>query len=449
MLVEREKLEKEIDIVLKEVSTNKFIVEQLKNELLNNHKISPGYIQSIINKNILLNELNLNILCLLVIYLKNITRDENIDPKKYFTEKEINVARRYEENVENENNLKLPLTIDDVLMLDSENYLTTMTLQQVVNLFESGLLEYNFQTQRSPKLKRQKDTIIMVPNINKKSVQEIKEHILNNTYLPDTIVFNVLADGNEKIIYNSKNRQLIIESGEIDVLDGFHRVSGMMQAYKTSPDIEFNIHVAIKNYNLRKAQSYVAQVNTVNKIDKTHLKVLKSDRYSDFIVKELQRESDLKGKIVQVSRVSSLNQGLVTFSVLSDTIDEQFKITNKKEATNLANYLTNFFDNLLGSYSDIFLDDYNKIEKIRKESLINNNITFAGYVVLAKRFHEENIPVEKTTEILDSINFSKANPLWEQIGVLKEGRISSKAREKMVQYFKNLQLEDISERRYS
>ena len=48
-----------------------------------------------------------------------------------------------------------------------------------------------------------------------------------------------------------------------------------MRAVEINPEIDMLFYVSIKNYNIRKAQSYVAQINTVNKIDRVHLQALK------------------------------------------------------------------------------------------------------------------------------------------------------------------------------
>ena len=437
MLIDRKILEEKLNKHIKEIQTDKKIIEGIKLEL-SKHKIIPGEIQRVINSNLKLNELDLSFLYLFTKSIYNLIKIEEINPKEYFTEKEIKVAERYEgETIKDK--LSLPITFDNVASLGSEDYIATISIEKIVDLYESNLLEYNFQTQRNPKLRKSKENIIMTPNLNKKSVKEIAEHILNNTYLPDTITFNILADGNDDIVYNAKTKQLTIQNGEIDVLDGFHRINGCLQAYKQNQEIELNLQLAIKNYNLRKAQSYVAQVNTINKIDKTHLQTLKADRYADTIVKELQRESDLRGLIVQTSRITSLNKGLVTYSILADAIHQEFNIKSKKEALDLAEYLTRFFDYLIGSFQDEFK---NNIEGVREYSLINNNNIFVGYVVLARRLQENDMSVKEIERIVRGVDFNKDNPTWEELGILENGRVVGKNRKKITSFFEKLNLDN-------
>ena len=79
------------------------------------------------------------------------------------------------------------------------------------------------------------------------------------------------------------------------------------------------------------------------------------------------------------------------------------------------------------------------VNKVKKESLINANVMFAGYIVLAKRMQQEGISIENLSDILDSIDFSRENEMWREIGVLDDNkRIAMGARKKVKEYFNNI-----------
>lgn len=423
MLKDREEMEKLVMLASVGIGKNPNLVEQIKQRLLQ-YGILPDRTQRMLNGK--LQDENLSVLYLFTKVLYKELDDESINPKLFFTEKEIKIAERYRED-EEMNSTKYPIVFNDVLMLDSENYITKLHISDLVKLYESNVLEYNFETQRNPKFQRRKDVIIIVPQLNKQSVNEIAEHLRNNTFYPDTLTLNILGDGTEDFVYDPKTRQLIVKFGQVDILDGFHRLNAMIRVYEENPEIDFTTNLAIKNYTIRKAQQYVAQINTVNKIDKAHLQALKADRYSDFVVKELQRDSDLRGKIVQSSRLTSLNQGWVSYNVLADTIEEAFPMENKKEAMEVAEYLTKYFDFLVGTYPN--LGDITNI---------NGNLMFIGLVIIAKKIREEGLPIGELTKIIDKVSFAKTNPLWEELGVLKEGRVQPKAKSLIKKYFEQL-----------
>lgn len=445
MIGDRIELEKNLVQVLGIIKHDKEVVEKLKTSLKQNG-IVPGEIQKLIMKPDGVKRVDLSFLCLLSKRLFEITQNNDISPYNYFTSKEIKIAERQDFSPEDEK-IEFPIVLDNVLQLDTEDYITIMPIKYVIKMYNSNLLEYNFETQRNARFVRKHDKIVQIPFINPKSVKEIAEHVLNNTFLPDTITLNVLAGSGkevEEVVYDAKKKQLVIYESEIDILDGFNRLNGFMNALKKDPEIDLNIQVAIKNYNTRKAQAYVAQINTINKMDKSHLKALKADRYSDFITKELQRDSDLKGKISQTS-IPQADQ-LVSYAVLSDAIDQEFELTTKKEAMDLAQYLTKFFDYLIGSFPDEFV---NNIAEVKSKSLINANPTFAGYVVLAKRMKEGNIPLSKLPSIIRSIDFSRDNRQWIELGVLDENRVMTrgavKASKIMKKFFNELDLEEVAE----
>lgn len=445
MKKDRVELESALKKVIEEqIQHDKGKINKIKDNLMS-YNILPDIVQIAISHPDRLNELDLSVLMLLTEEVYKLTGNDNILPQNYFTDIEIKKAHQYQGEIE-QDTLEFPLVLNDVLALGNEDYITVMDIKDIVKLYKSNLLQYNFETQRNSKWKRKKDQIIQVPNINPKSVKEITEHILNNTFLPDTITFNCLAGTSEtgdELIYDYQKRQLIINECELDILDGFHRINAFQNAVDINPDIEFKVQVAIKNYNVRKAQAYVAQINTINKMDSTHLKALKADRYSDFVVKELQRDSDLKGRIAQANYLTPTAGHIVTYGVLADTIDEVFKFDTKKDAMDVAQYLIKFFDYLIGSFPDEFI---NYVDKTKKVSLINNNNMFAGFVVLAKKMKEMDLPLNKLPDILNKIDFNKDNPLWVKIGVLdKDGKMRDNARKKIRDYFLKLDLNNLIE----
>ncbi len=433
--VKRETLEKILDDVLKNLRQDRGQITEIRNKLLQ-HKIFPTLTQQIINGEVKLSELDLIVLCLLCIKVWEVTNKfPIIDPSNFFTEKEIKNAERYEEIIEEK--MTYPLVFDDVIFVNSDEFITILTAEQLVNMYESKLIEYNFETQRNPKYIQKKNTIIMAPNINLTSVRQIAEKLNDGTLISTTLTLNLLSDGSEEFHYDERKKQLVIEAGELDILDGFHRLQGTISALRNNPDIQFNWVISIRNYGVRKAQSFFVQANTINRVDKGRTRSLKQDRYSDVTVKELMLDSDLKGRVSLSSRPSIKARELVSYTTLTDAIDQLFKLGSKKDAMDLAQYLIRFFDYLVGSYPEEFKDD---VEKLYRVNLMNNNIIFNGYLTLAKRFKENNIPLKILPQVLENIDFSKDNPMWEQVGILENSKLTKNAKQKIIEFFNKLEL---------
>ena len=93
-------------------------------------------------------------------------------------------------------------------MIDLENYVTKIKLSYLVQMFHSQLITYDYETRRSAKYKRTKDGVVPVPDVNKKSVEDISQHMIDETYLADMITLNVYSAEIEPLYYDSKIKLL-------------------------------------------------------------------------------------------------------------------------------------------------------------------------------------------------------------------------------------------------
>lgn len=369
------------------------------------------------------------------------TSDSDLSPENYYSKTEIKTLEAYDQLYSEEDTLELPLTIDNVIQIDDENYVTKMHVQFIQKLMRSNLLRYNYETQREAKFIKMGENIQRVANVNKKSTEEIAKLALEGTLSSTPLTFNALvgtADEGDELEYDGKNSRLIINKGTfIDVLDGFHRITGIIRALEVNSELDFVFPVLIRNYNTSTAQRHIGEINTVNVMSKQHRDALRSTRKSDIVVKALQRESELKGRISQTRDVHFINNELVTYNLLAETIDELFTLETKADAMELSEYLVEFFDYLIGKYKEQFITN---VDKIRKDSLINANAMFVGYLVLAKRMKEENVSISKLSKILDNIDFSKDNEIWEKLGILNNRKIVNKTRKNIKEYFSKINI---------
>jgi hypothetical protein len=70
---------------------------------------------------------------------------------------------------------------------------------------------------------------------------------------------------------------------------------------------------------------------------------------------------------------------------------------------------------------------------------------FAGYITLSKLFRDQGIRISKIKNVLDSIDFSRSNPLWKEIDVLDEKEtVTGKARTKIKDYFSKIDMKVVA-----
>lgn len=405
---------------MRSISQNEELANKIKEKFVK-HGINYGVTQRIISFYDEEKEnLDKRVFILLVKEVYLLSRNGDLNPSNFFEENEIKLAETYDATIYKEEKLSLPFTLENFLMIDDENYLGILDVKFLKKMFTADLIRYNFETQREAKFIKMKGNIQKVANVNPNSVRDISKSLLDGTLSSTQLTFNAAvgtADEGDELTYNPKKMELTINKGTfIDILDGMHRLTGVLSALEINPEIDFRFSIMVKNVNTATAQRYIGEINTVNVMSRAHRDALKASRRSDGVVKQLQLESELKGKISQGNRALTINNEIVTKSTLADTIDEEFQMETRKEANEVGKYLVDFFNTLIDSYPDEFVD---KVKETKNDSIINSNFMFAGYVVLARRMKEEGIPLSELTNILDKIDFSRTNEEWENLKILE------------------------------
>lgn len=436
----REQYEEKLVEVVNQIKDNRDLKREIKRHVAK-YKVTGGFVQRIFNSpEDEIPDLDTDLLVLIgdAVYQKSKT--QKIKTDDFFTETEIKLAKQFEPE---EETIELPYTFKNVLMVDSENYLTTISIKEIKKLWDSRLLRYNFETQREAKYtKDKKGNLQKEAKVNEKSVKEIKNHLLKGTLEPTVITFNCLAgtsDELEEIQYNPETQELTVTEGTmIDVLDGFHRITGALRALRDNPEIDFNFQLAIKNFNTKRAQQHVAQLNTINAMSSSRLKEMKEERLGDTVAKQLQRGA-LQGVISQGSMpIRSMGQ-VFTFGALADAIDEEFHPESKKEALEVSQYLNDFFELFMIEFEEFFIGNQAK----NNNSLINSSTMIYGYIVLAKRAKDENVPISTVINVIKNIDFDRGNQTWQEIGLVDDSKNLKRRTKSIIKtYFRELKLDE-------
>ncbi|WP_170318600.1 hypothetical protein, partial [Paenibacillus sp. HGF7] len=152
--------------------------------------------------------------------------------------------------------------------------------------------------------------------------------------------------------------------------------------------------LSIRVYDTDTAKKYFGQINTINVVKTERLEELKQEKVSYVAVKQLQINSDLKGKIASGSKISELAGHYTTSDILANAIDQVFEPKTAFEAKEVGVYLTDFFNNLLG----VFDEEFNT-----KANLLRQPRMFIGYIVIAKIFKENDVPLSKIKNVIETI----------------------------------------------
>lgn len=385
----------------------------------------------LLNGGIPLGQISIQVLYHLTKALYQETQRELIKPNKYFTDFEIQQLDLFKYQIEELDRNKIT-EFNNARQVSDDQWHVIMSIQEIAKLFELNRISYNPSTQRESIFREHEDVVIVRPKVYTKNITEICKNMLNGTYIPDEITFNILLDGKED--YDYKNGNLIVHSGQIDVIDGYHRSRAIIDAVSQNRDLKMNMEVRITHFTIEKAQRFIVQKNKQQKIDERHIKSIDNSKYEHAIVKRINEsgKSDFQGKIATTSMSIRTGVAFVGFDLLSDVVKYNFIdskiVRNRKDVEKISNYLIDFMNEIYSIY-------YDEFEK-EKRNLINHNFGYIGFIALAAELYKDNHWEEKLKNTLNKIDFSIGNTNYREL-IINEHRISYSTIKKVSKYFQS------------
>lgn len=387
MKKDRVLLEKELYIILEKYNQSK-ILDAVDKDLV---KLGIKVGNSIFQKKIPLESLDLKIVGVLTsVFYNNIEENkEIINPSKWFTDLELKEIEKF--HAEEPKKGGYPIKFEKVVKVHEDFYSCYLTAQEVKNLYDKHLVKYNSETQRNMKVLETKDGIVETISLNRNSVNEIKTVIKSGDFITNNITLNLLQDGNDDLGYNEKTGTLIIKSGELNILDGFHRSVSMIEAVAEDHDLIYITGVNITNFNVEKARKYIVQEDKKNKISEEYIKTI-SESLENLIVKTINEsnKSDLKNKITHNDILIKNNKAIINFNLLANAIKEVYNVKTRRDALKLTDWLINGLNEVLHIVKD-------------EPNLIQSNM-FAVYIDMIKRVQGKSKWENELNDLINSIN---------------------------------------------
>ncbi|QHJ85081.1 MAG: hypothetical protein [Bacteriophage sp.] len=279
----------------------------------------------------------------------NKVKSQSISLDKYFTEKEIarySVSQARDITASNIYPVSIP-----VMNIAEDHWLATLSIDTIMKWYQSQLLRYNPETQRKMKISRNGTYAI---DIKRKSVKEIKHQLLDGTYIPDELAFNMNI-GEPELDYEVYENGLILKSGQFDVIDGWHRITAIIQVKGENPDWEYqNFPVHIMAFNTAQANSYIVQKSKNNPLSKGFIRSIDAQDPVSLIIKKINvsPNSLLKGKF-------GVNSTFLNINIFSQFVHAEFQLTESTAQTlRVANQFIEAFNGVLISTNIQNLDRF-------------------------------------------------------------------------------------------
>jgi len=346
----------------------------------------------------------------------------SIDVEDYFTKIETDQWKNYK-RLEKAKDI-YPLVFKKTQQVGDRIWQTVLSAQQLNELDTDNLLIYNFKTQRNPKITAQGEQI----NIDKQKVREIKERLLSGEQFPDPIILNILNNGDSNVAYDEKNETLtIFEGSVINLVDGSHRKIATGLALEINPNLPFNWQITLTFLSEKSAHDYMTQKDKQKPMKREYIQQMDYSRPENLVIDVIvdDRLSELAKAMKDDDAYIKLNKALTKKSIIAQAIEENYReqIAISTNIRRIGRWVVEFTDYLMGSYAEEFIiNPYN----IKETSMINNKNMFYGYIAFSAKLmgnkNWEDILIKK----MESIDFSKDNPLWKEIGIIQSNKDASK-----------------------
>ena len=443
MKQDRQILEDILNLVIEDYSNDNQIQEQVIGKLLE-RGIPRGRTTGIFTKAIPLVYTSDIELCLFTKHLYSYTHRPEINPDEYFTEIELSSVDSYQKA---EKDKIKSILLHNVDRISATQYLCTKETYQNIGIYMgNGLLTYNPKTQRQPLKRKSGNRIIEVININPDKVREITESMIDNSFSPNAIIWNVRRiNGQEKIHYDAKDRTLLIQADNVttfvDICDGMHRTGAMLKCVELKNDIDRVTSIYIHHVDEERANQIIRQESKQTPIDTEWVEVNNTSNPNMEVVKLInsrQRKNDMVNRVAINEKELKIENKLVTFDTLSKTIEYVYDLKNKPaiESENIEEHLISVFNICIANFYDEFKAE--SLSNTRETSYLAHNNMFMGYIILGDLMRQKHGETWKPefVKVLKSLDFNKSNKIWKKIGI--ENNVNLPTFKKIYEYFKDI-----------
>ena len=442
MKKERVEIEDKIIEILTILNRNGQVKELIKSDLLNDY-MNKFVLTKTLSLNLPLN--NRSVAELFHISRLINTLQPRIKLEEYFTGDEMTQA------IENKNNIKIDdnplIELENVLHSKNNNedtWITIVTYKQIYEWMKSGKLIYNMETQRQGILKKVKNEMIVIPYINKQSVEDIKDAMLKNEFYSNMISFNIAPDYNHKLEYNRIEKTLIIDTNIFDniaVTDGYHRCSGVVEALEIDPDLQGELYLKITNMSIEKAQKFIRQESKTNVQDRDALEKYNPSNKMTMFIKNINEAGNENSNALYRKIDMGVNtpDTWVLFEVfkeglmLSGFMEDIGKTDYPSELSKMENFIVKFFDKFykLAKENKIEIEKTNLDEDDDKEYLSDPTFIMGLLITCHEYLSTNEINIEAMDKFLKKFKNTTVNYTYNY-------PIKQKDRKNMISKFRKL-----------
>ena len=258
---------------------------------------------------------------------------------QYFTEKEIQF---FEKSKFQQQKIQFPIKLP-MIQIAADQWIGKITAKQLMEFRDAQIINYNERTQRAMERKIVRGNEVWAIAINDVAVSAIEKSYESDTYIPNTLTFNISDDSEADYRYDPETMMLIINNiKSLDIVDGYHRYRGISKACIKNKNFDYPMELRITAFTESKAKQFIWQEDQKTKMSKVMSDSYNQTDYSVWITERLA---------AAFPGVISRNIGTITFAHLSSAIKYLYNTDSLKtpgQAAAISAEIKNKFNYLLG-----------------------------------------------------------------------------------------------------
>lgn len=310
------------------------------------YNLIPSRIIDIIDKRLPIQELGEAELFWICKELYDMLQNKILNPDKYFTDAEL---VQYPKTVLPPlKRKKFPVKFTKVQKIKSNQWQCVIPIAEIVDLKQRQVITYNPNTQRPLIVIEKGEKIITKVDLNKESVNDIMRLMEQGFYNPHHITINMNKDVDTEPILQGST--IMIESGQLDIIDGYHNYIAATRMKAKNKDFEYNMPVILTHFDEHQAGMYIAQENKKNLINTSYTDSLDITDIGNLITERINDTTSF----YLYNRIGKQSYSQIPFSSLSSIIKYYFKSTKQgAEMSRLVKDVVQYWNSIIDENSEL------------------------------------------------------------------------------------------------
>lgn len=221
-----------------------------------------------------------------------ISRYESLDPSDlfegaYFSEEEI---EEYKKPLADEEDFDIIIT--DWRQVSENKYTIYIGIDEVIRWRNYNKLRFNPETQRDLITIMKNGVPIKKLDINRKSINEMKELRKKGLYFPVRGIININPEYNDRPIIDKDGNMVVSAETHMDLIEGFHNYISMCEVKDENPDYEELCEFDIMLLNVDDANRFILQMDKKNHFKSNQTIRMDKINQVNYVINQLNKSGE-------------------------------------------------------------------------------------------------------------------------------------------------------------